>query len=313
MCPHEADGMAGKNRRFGVLVTRLVGVVAALGVLSTPGAGEDTCDLALGEAQHELYMLHAARHKIGDEDKAKLWEDLSHHISLARAQDLFAAWRSRGADIVPLLIELAADKRVPIGFASEESPMTLSKLHHWLGCMRDDRATEYLLDTARGRLREGVYERLDIRFYDALFVGLGWTRSDEALDFLFGVQSQEYWNRSDAPVVRITDAEGNIDERFTGYVKRQIQLYALIAIQRSGTKRALDAIVTSEGINNIFQHRLPYYFEEAVLEYVGVIGNPLRRGLPLPEGKLEEIKAVYREYGKKFVPPKVDPPPPYPE
>ncbi len=273
----------------------------AASLVAVAEAGQETTEKP---TQQKAFIAFAVERGLSEVDAEALWADLmSDPWRTWWFPEKNERWGSDKIDVVPILIEVDREWDLPRWSPDSEESLSQTVVHAWLGLMRDERGAVYLLERIRGLLAHGIRSNEEYYRACASLVPLGSTRWDEALDFLFKVQSRSFWEGPDAPVVDMPPVSGAMTaEERTRCVQLQMSVHALEGLSWSGTARVLRAFATGEGLDPLSPERLDRLFEFAARMKVGIFFYPELGGRPLREHHERNLKAVYEEYGKPYVP-----------
>lgn len=219
-----------------------------------------------------------------------------------------ATWKSEGIRVVPLIIHLLESKdlwRISSGSAGNRRALCHATLLQWLAASADPRATDYLIRFAERQLERPLQSEADLSFLRELFLALGVDGSDPALDILFNIIRKD--SRDPIP-----DVSAIVEDRgYSTDPKKDLKAYAVNALEYSGTKRAMHAFATGEGIPHFLASHEGYLdgcFKRTVRAYVGLYGMPPEwYGEELPQEKLAIMEGLYKQYGKEYLPEKRKP------
>lgn len=170
---------------------------------------------------------------------------------------------------------------------------------NWMGRCRAPEKTRWVIDYVKKRMRDMCASDDKDRFIwnlCQLILVLGNEGSDEALDILFALLSEEAWAGGELPVP-IAIEEIPSEERKSALLS--FRKAAMMGIAYSGTDRALHAFATGEGLAGGLH--LDEGFHICAHRRFG-IGYFLRfyaYVTPDPE-LIARIEAVYRQYGKEY-------------
>ena len=204
----------------------------------------------------------------------------------------FAEWRARGIDVIPYLLSLLEKdsvERTGLGISQVFLDQNISL---WLAMTDDSRAHRAVIDETKRMLAEKWQTRHEADLV-GMFVGaLGLIHEEEVLDLLFILQSEEFWQREDAPgPLPGSEAEEALNRKQINW-KEHLQSRAVQAIATTGMERAIYALGTGEGINPSARLGLDAYFKTALTRAEGIPSVDYWRERGLPEGRLAEMQAL---------------------
>lgn len=283
-----------------------VALIIAQAVAETAKQGENETPALrrLYERQAE-FVAFAVEYGLCEDDAWRLSVDL--YAEAPSARGTIECWGRHKAPIAPLLVRVLKEWELPTEYQGSRAPLFRLKLYRWLGYLRNPKGVDYMISLAETILDVGVNERDDLFRLDSLFISLGESGLDNALDFLFLIQSREYWAKPDAPDITVAPTSvpmGAEEQAAAG--REYVQERAYYGIVLSGTERALDTLATGEGINPRLTGLLSYNFGEAARIHVGIYGLPEAKGLRLSKEQHRQLKDIYKKYGKKYVPREVE-------
>ena len=202
----------------------------------------------------------------------------------------FAEWRARGIDVIPYLLSLLEKdsvERTGLGISQVFLDQNISL---WLAMTDDSRAHRAVIDETKRMLAEKWQTRHEADLV-GMFVGaLGLIHEEEVLDLLFILQSEEFWQREDAPgPLPGSEAEEALNRKQINW-KEHLQSRAVQAIATTGMERAIYALGTGEGINPSARLGLDAYFKTALTRAEGIPSVDYWRERGLPEGRLAEMQ-----------------------
>jgi len=204
----------------------------------------------------------------------------------------FAECRARGIDVIPYLLSLLEKdsvERTGLGISQVFLDQNISL---WLAMTDDSRAHRAVIDETKRMLAEKWQTRHEADLV-GMFVGaLGLIHEEEVLDLLFILQSEEFWQREDAPgPLPGSEAEEALNRKQINW-KEHLQSRAVQAIATTGMERAIYALGTGEGINPSARLGLDAYFKTALTRAEGIPSVDYWRERGLPEGRLAEMQAL---------------------
>ncbi len=220
------------------------------------------------------------------------------------------SWKSKDVDIVPILIALIEDHHPHLlGSGPESLPVAPSRILRWLGLLRDDRASAYLLKMTREALAKGVGTQDEGRDLEWLFLSVGWSGTERAVEFLWTAQTDEFWEGEQAPQINLpADGTRTAEQVTEGWIER-LKSGALRALAEARSDHVLRALATGEGLNQCLADQFDNQFAHAARQSIGLVGYPENFGKALSEGWHEKLRGVYEEYGKEYKPRPVTPNP----
>ena len=204
----------------------------------------------------------------------------------------FAEWRARGIDVIPYLLSLLEKdsvERTGLGISQVFLDQNISL---WLAMTDDSRAHRAVIDETKRMLAEKWQTRHEADLV-GMFVGaLGLIHEEEVLDLLFILQSEEFWQREDAPgPLPGSEAEEALNRKQINW-KEHLQSRAVQAIATTGMERAIYALGTGEGINPSARLGLDAYFKTALTRAEGIPSVDYWREKGLPEKRLAEMQEL---------------------
>lgn len=256
--------------------------------------------------QYEATIAFVREQGFTQEDADALWQALQRAPQPAWGQGQSACPREDFVWAVPLLIQILGEWQLPLAPMAEDAPLSKARLYLWLGFLGHEEGVEHLLERARTTLQKGVQSPEQASCLRELLLALGYSRNDAGLDFLFDVQSDSYWVGPGAPSICIPAIDGgaSAEEIAEGY-RNSLMGSAVLAIAWSGTGRALRAFAEGKAINSLFADEMDYFFGLCARTSIGIQGFPENVGKALEPNEERQLEAVYREYGKRYVPKEV--------
>ena len=204
----------------------------------------------------------------------------------------FAEWRERGIDVIPYLLSLLQEgsaEKLGLGIAQVFLDQQISQ---WLAMTDDPRAHRAVIDETKRRLAEKWQTVHEADLVGRFVSALGLIHEEEVLDLLFILQSEEFWQREDAPgPLPGSEAEEALNRKQINW-KEHLQSRAVQAIATTGMERAIYALGTGEGINPSARLGLDAYFKTALTRAEGIPSVDYWRERGLPEGRLAEMQAL---------------------
>lgn len=282
--------------------------IMAMLVLTLQGLGpspvEPVAPVWMSETQESVWRA-AQRHGLSAEHAQRVLEEIWDSREPIHCPDVDGYWREQGVDPVPVLIRIYGELDLPNtapGYLNRDA--SRSDILRYMTRFRDPRANDFLVETAEEALRHPVRCSEDESFLLGLFVSLGLTKYDKALDVLFKVQSKEFWESEDAPIVDrdVTSYKAVTPQDIHSAIVKSIRTYAIMGIRGSGTERAIHAFGTGEGIAEDFAGSLDENFRMTVFYHVGFFGSMERpvRARGLLRDRVNRAKEIYRKYGKRY-------------
>jgi len=250
------------------------------------------------------WWQNAEAHGVALPHAKVLLRDLEQLASEALVGERESYYRENGVDIVPFLIHL-----VESGDLSESGGATLASIAEgsvlfWIAAMGGEASGEYLLNRLQKLMKGPITSKLELQELQKSIHQLGMSRYEPALDYLFKVQRDEFWEGADAPVIKLPASVRRSAAQETEDGKKDLQVSALQGFAASGTERAIHAFGTGEGINPAYQSQLEIFFKTAARSHFDIVGMPEWYGHPLPEDTLKGLQDLYARYSKTYVPEK---------
>jgi hypothetical protein len=213
-----------------------------------------------------------------------------------------AYYRKNDVDIVPVLMHLEERHNLPETEDGAVDAIKESTIRFWIAMSGGEIAGEYLLNEVRELMKGSITTESQLDQLNGLISMLGMTRYEPAIDYLFEIQDNEFWESGGAPkIVRPASVRWSSEQEIE-YAKERLKELALNALAFSGTEKAIHAFGTGEGINPAFHKRLNGLFENAARAHFNIIGVPEWYGYPLPEETLKGLQELFAKYGKTYVP-----------
>ncbi len=213
-------------------------------------------------------------------------------------------YRENGVDIVPFLIHLVESGNLSESGAATVGAIAEGSVLFWIAAMGGEASGEYLLNRLQKLMKGPITSRLELQDLQKSIHQLGMSRYEPALDYLFKVQGDEFWEGADAPVIELSASARQSAAQEIKDVVKHLQMSALQGFAVSGTERAIHAFGTGEGVNPAYQNQLDRLFETAARSHFDIVGMPEWYGQPLPEETLKGLQDLYAKYGKIYVPEK---------
>ena len=224
------------------------------------------------------------------------------------AESRIARFRQQGIDVVPYLIEVL--QRAPFKVEVKGNQFTLrrSTVRYHSAVTQDERAVEAIVADVRRRFPKRIRTSADDLCVTRMLTCLGTSRGDKALDLLLEISKRNYWEGRHAPIVDLERfAKHPPDQRKVENAQETIvfRRAALTAFAASGTERAVRYL----GTGKEFPDDFPYSatdrgscsdFAIAVMASCGYKDIPFVDTISAES--MEKILAIYRRYGKEFVP-----------
>ena len=250
------------------------------------------------------WWQNAEAHGVALPHAKVLLRDLEQLASEALVGERESYYRENGVDIVPFSIHL-----VESGDLSESGGATLASIAEgsvlfWIAAMGGEASGEYLLNRLQKLMKGPITSKLELQELQKSIHQLGMSRYEPALDYLFKVQRDEFWEGADAPVIKLPASVRRSAAQETEDGKKDLQVSALQGFAASGTERAIHAFGTGEGINPAYQSQLEIFFKTAARSHFDIVGMPEWYGHPLPEDTLKGLQDLYARYSKTYVPEK---------
>ncbi len=249
---------------------------------------------AHAEASAEDLWKEALKFGAKDEESARrlvFVEMEAYTMNPPAMRSQVRSWQRCGIKVVPFLIHLLEEmnlsrfSRSSLGLSR---PVCQATLLQWLAAAEDTGGSEYVVSYAREQLKQPVRTRSDILFLREIFMALAIDRSEKALDILFNIQSQSFWKSEKAPRIEFGDSEHLTKTKLENRkAQNELMSFALTSLEYSGTRRAICAFATGDGIAEMFTSDrvlMDDCFKRAVRAHVGLYGVPPEwYGEELPE------------------------------
>ncbi|MCP4641068.1 MAG: hypothetical protein GY851_11570 [bacterium] len=224
-----------------------------------------------------------------------------HQCILAQRRRYCEYWARQEHSIVPFLVHLLNDSDLPPKPDEDHLVCQLDVLD-WLALLGDEEGTAALLTYANKVVERPIRTWDERRYLRELIAILGNTRDDRALDILFGIQRETYWQPGSGPTPDLPMSPGSPFDSGREMALSNLRYDAARAIAFSGTERAVAALGTGQGIHPSVGPSLDEFFEVAVRTHVGVVGAPEWRDRDLSKDEAVQVRRVYEQYGKEFSP-----------
>lgn len=233
-----------------------------------------------------------------------LLRDLERPASQAIIREKKAYYHENNVDIGPFLIHLLEGAKLPETRGAPVGAIAEGTILFWMAEVGGESLCEYLLNHVKQIMKGPITSGLQLQAIEESIFQLGMSGCQSALDYLFMIQSKEFWESANAPVVELPASARRSPAQEAEKAVERIQVRALSGLAASGTDRVIHAFATGEGINPAYQNHLASLFKSAARFHFNIVGAPELYGQPLPEETLKGLQDLYAKYGKTYVPEK---------
>jgi len=230
--------------------------------------------------------------------------DLDQLASEALVRERETYYRKHNVDIGPFLVHLVEDGELPESRGAAVGAIAEGTVLFWMAVLGGEKPSEYLLNRVKTMMKGPITSGLEAQELERSISQLGMSRYEPALDYLFRIQSKEFWEGADAPLIDLPPSHKWSAVQIEEQTIKGIQMSALQGLAASGTDRVIHAFATGEGINPAYQNHLASLFKSAARFHFNIVGAPELYGQPLPEETLKGLQDLYAKYGKTYVPEK---------
>jgi len=231
-----------------------------------------------------------------------LLHDLEQLASEALVREREVYYRENDVEIVPFLIHLVESGTLPESGGGAVGSIAEDTVLFWIAALGGEASGEYLLNQAQELMRGSITSRLQLGKVQKLMRYLGMTRYEAALDYLFKVQGDDFWESPDAPAIELPASVHRSVAQEKEDAVGHIQVSALQGLAASGTERVIHAFGTGQGVNPAYRVHSDRFFKAAARAHFDIVGMPEWYGQPLPEETLNGLQELYARYGKTYVP-----------
>ncbi len=256
------------------------------------------------------YATLCRENGLSEEQLNLLASDLRMPIWADELGGTIERWKSADVDLIPILVTLTEQREPPLlGSSPEQLEVYVRRVYRWLGLLGDERASDHLLRMTDEALAKGVSSKEEAALLGNLFIALGFSGSDKAVDLLWKAQTDAFWQGEEAPVIDLPAYDTRTAEQATREYMESLRSYAFRALATTRSERVLHALATGEGLNPRFADEFDVEFKYAARRCAGVVGDPERYGIALSQERDEKLRAIYEKHGKEYKPTPVNPNP----